>query len=165
MDQPSHLGATRGAAQHTGASPGPLSRGRHQPDRAWSSGKHIAPACHVTCVVEFAPGYGCHVPAAGLDISHNFLLRFLPAALVAADRIRPTLNMPPQIERLAPGDVCHCALRWHGGWRLIAHRPVVCGHTTYENGAQLDLHRSTVLTLGVGGWPIAIRIDETYIPL
>ncbi|MBC8076300.1 MAG: hypothetical protein H7Y32_09525 [Chloroflexales bacterium] len=117
------------------------------------------------CLVELAPGYGCHVSALGLDISRAFLLRFLPATLVAVDRIRATLNLLPQIDGVAPADECHCALRWHNGWRLVAHRPVVCGRMLYDGGAQLDLTRSTALLLGVGGWPIIIRINETHIPL
>jgi hypothetical protein len=125
----------------------------------------VALACHTPCVVELAPGYGCHVPAPGLDISRSLLLGLLPAALVAVDRIRPTLNLLPQIDRVAPADECHCALRWHNGWRLYVHHPVVCGRAVYESGALIELPRTTSLLLGVGGWPITIRINETHIPL
>jgi hypothetical protein len=165
MKHNSISGAPRSAAERGGTSP--LSMGGGQPwaERVRPSGGSMATGCNQMCVVELAPGYGRHVAAAGLDISRSLLLSVLPASLVAADRIRSTLKLPPRIDRVAPADECHCALRWQNGWHLYAHHPVVCGRAVYEGGVLIELPRSTALHLGVGGWPIVIRINETYIPL
>lgn len=157
--------AQRGAHNHVAAAPLPLTPQHTQAAGLWSGAPYLPFGTVVSCVVELAPGYGYPVSALGVDIGYNLLAHCLPGPLIAVDRARATLNLPPHIDAVAPAGECHCALRWHNGWRLCAHHPVICGHVIYENGALIDLPRSTALQLGVGGWPIFVRIDETHIPL
>jgi hypothetical protein len=133
--------------------------------RIWGAPRHHMHNNASSCAVELAPGYSYSVPDSGLDINHEFLLRYLPAALVATDRTREFLHLPVLLDSVSHGTPGHCSIHWDSGWFLTAHQPIFIDQTCYSDGWRISILHAVSLRLGTPGWPITVRIDATHIPL
>lgn len=119
----------------------------------------------IPCTIELAPGCVQPIGEAGLIINREYLMRTLPASVMALERARNLLNFASRLQSVSRSERGHCFIGWRQGWYLYAYEPVYIGGVKYSRGEAIALEQTTTLLLGREGWPVTVRLNSMSIPI
>ncbi len=108
-----------------------------------------------SCRIQLVPNCVVDIPSDGLHLDRAFLLRSLPARVVALENTRSFAGLRSRLHAVSRKQ--HCMITAQGThWLLHAYDYTYIHHQALTKGMTVQLSCSTTLVLGRDGWPIEI---------